>query len=282
VLQTTKNIVTYGTAFPLITPTGRFQELRIGTWEYSRDSGFMPRGLLSYPSATSGTVLVGNLHPADCVAYGFDLDINDNTTYQPIQSSNKGQYMIREVLLAAPSASMTTGTAGIYQDNTGTSLVSSANNIALSPLTNTTTGSGNAMLMTLQSGETGKVRVGGQSLYWKTNAAQAKPSSFSSGSTTSSLSGRNGGNNNTNLGTINFGTAHAFVNGQTVDITGSAKTALNGRFKIVDTPDSNTIVIYVDSATAVASSADAGLTATLVPTLSAYLRGADIGAYNAH
>lgn len=288
-LNTRKNIFERGfsassKAFIAAYAAGNVTQIKIDSWVYNRDGGIYPSGQLASPSNVGGLVSIGNLLPPDCVAYLLDADTN-STSYQRIYTSPKGQYKIREILALKPTVSMATGgaTVGVFADTGGATLISNVNNQALSTLTGTKTvlsiplaASEAAVLRSPSTGAT-------DGMFWKGNAAQAKPPAVVTGmSGTSSLTGRQGGDNNTNLGFINFTAAHGFNVGDIVSITGSVNAAFNAKtFKIVDVPSTTQIVVYCDSVSPVATVADTALSAQLTPTVHVVVTGTDVANFDA-
>ena len=286
-LNTRKNVLnsagSAGRAFIAAYPSGNTTHIKIDNWTYNRDGGIYPSGPLTSPSNVGGLVSIGNLLPPDCVAFAFDVDASSDSAaiYQRLVTSPKGQFKIREILALHPSASMTSATAGIYADSTGTTLISSVNNQALSALTDP----GKVLAIPLAAGEATTLRAGASDIFYKTNTSQAKPAAITG--TTSYLTGRNAGDSNTNLGVINFAAPHGLNVGDIVLISGSVSTAFNGsKRKIVDVPSSTQIVVYVDSPAAVGSSAspvaDPAIAVQRMPTLHVMAVGADVGNFNVY
>lgn len=286
-LNTRKNVFsradTNGRAFIAGYFTGStVTQIKIESWRYDRDGGFYPSGQLVTPSSKGGLVALGNLLPPDCVAYAFNVDasVDSAANYQRIFTSIKGQFKIREVLAMHPSVSMTTAAGGIYADVTGTTLVSNVSNQGLATLTD----SGKVLSIPLAAAEATVLRTGASDLSYKSSATQAKPAPLTG--TSSYLTGRNGGDNNTNLAFINFAAPHGLTAGNTVLITGSVTAALNGiKRKIVDVPSATQIVVYCDSAapvgTAGAPTADAAISVQHIPTFDLVVLGADLGNFDA-
>lgn len=286
-LNTRKNLFNradvLGRAFVGAFPTATLTQIRIESWRYDRDGGMYPSGQLTSPSNKGGLVSIGNLLPPDCVGFAFDVDASsDNAaTYQRIFTSPKGQFKVREILAFRPTQSLTTATCGIFADNTGTTLISSVSTQALSTLTD----SGKVLSIPLVAGEATTLRAGSSDMFFKINATQAKPAAVTG--TSSYLTGRNGGDNNTNLGFINFAAAHGLNVGDYVLISGSVSSAFNGaKRKIVDVPSANQIAVYADSAAAVGTAAaptsDPAISIQRIPTLHLAVLGSDLGNFNAY
>lgn len=273
-LDTYKNFVSPGVGFIVREASNNQIRVRFESWQLFRDGGFYPTGQLT-SSINWSPVIPKNLMPENTVAYLLDADLTI-TTVQSMFPSNKGQYRVSKLAYMWPSKTPTTATAGVFDDEAATTLVSSANNTALSGLTSKT---GTIIEPGLAAGEANKLRAAGFRIYFKCNAAEAAPASVTGAS--SYLTGRNGGSGNTNLGFINFGAAHGFNAGDVVTITGSVTAALNSTFKIVDVPSATQIAVYVDSAAAVGSAgaptADAAIAVRLKPTINVFALGDDYG-----
>jgi len=261
-------------------------QIKIDSWIYNRDGGLYPSGQFVTPTTSAGQVSIGSLLPPDCVGYLLDADAN-SSSYQRIFTASKGQYKIREILAFHPSVSMTTATAGVYADTGGATLISNVNNQALATLTDT----GKVLSIPLAASEATVLRSAPtgatDGMFWKGNATQAKPAAVVTGASGSSyLTGRQAGDNNTNLGVINFTAAHGFLVGDIVLVTGSVNAAFNDKtFKIVDVPSTTQFVVYCDSVTAVGSAsapiADVAATVQKTPSLHVVVLGADVANFNA-
>lgn len=285
-LNTRKNIFERGfsansKAFIAAYATGNVTQIKIDSWVYNRDGGIYPSGQLASPSNVGGLVSIGNLLPPDCVAYRLDADANDGATYQRIFTSPKGQFKIREIIAFHPSYSLTTANCGVFADNTGTTLISSSNSQPLATLTDT----GKILSIPLASTESTTLRAAFSDIYFKLSATQSAQTAISA--TSRYLTGRSGGDNNTNLGFINFGSAHGLNLGDTVVVTDSVVTALTGKsYKVVDIPTTTQIVVYCDSSTAVGNTSypitSGTITVQRKPTCHIMILGADIAAPNAY
>lgn len=273
-LITKKNVVSVGSNRRIHLTRGLTNHsvsVKIDTWTYERDGGIYPQGQLSAGSTTAVPVKIGNLLPVDCVAFLFGLNANNNSTYFPVYAFSNGRYQIDRVDLINPSTSMTAATLGLFEDNSGSVLISNVNNESLAPLT----GAGTRVNMPLAAAEANKLR-GAANLFAKLAANQALPTAVVTGDGgTSQLTGRGGGNNNTNLAFITFAAPHGFIVGNIVNVTGSGNAAINGTSqKIVDVPSTTQIVLYVDSAAAVSVVADVAVSVQLQPTIDIVVRGA--------
>ncbi|GEN99644.1 hypothetical protein NSE01_14770 [Novosphingobium sediminis] len=273
-LHTSKNIVNASVAFLVRDASSNQTKLEIGNWQCGRDGGFYPTGQLSFPANYSGLVRLGNLIPEQTVSFRFDADLTV-TTAQDMYTSNKGQYRVGKVAYLSPSKAITTATAGVWNESGATNLVSSSGTSALTALSNKTA----VVEPGLHANEAGKLRNAGARLYFKCGTAEAAPSAVIG--TSSYLTGRNGGSNNTNLGFVNFAAAHGFNTGDVVAISGSVNASLNGTFKVVDVPSATQLAIYVDSASSVGSFgapiADPAISVQLRPTLHVVALGDDYG-----
>lgn len=271
-LHIKKNIITPGKGRLIVTPSNCNIEVEIENWIYDRDGGIYPSSvLLNSPSSQGAIVRIGGLTPFDCVGYAIDIDLT-TTNYQTIVTAPGGQYKVDSIVAMRATRSMTTAAGGVYSDQSAT-LVTASGAQSLSALT----GSGTALDLTLDAAEATKLRTGGTALYFKASATQGL--GVAKIGTSSYITGRNGGSNNTNLCFINFSTAHGFKVGQVVIITGSVHTDLNAhKYKIVDVPISTQIVVYFDSANSTGNAstpvADASISVALVPTINVFVRGA--------
>jgi len=273
-LDTNKNIVSPAVGYIVREASNNQIRVRFESWQLWRDGGFYPTGQLT-SSTNWSPVIPKNLLPDDTVAYLLDGDLT-TTTVQSMYPSNKGGYRVSKLSYMGASKVPTTATAGVYNEIGATNLVSAVNNTALSGLTSK---AGAILEPGLHANEASKLRVAGTRIYFKCAVAETAPTAVTGAS--SYLTGRDGGHNNTNLGFVNFGSAHGFNVGDIVTISGSVTTSLNATFKIVDVPSANQIVVYVDSASAVGTAgsptADAAIAVQLKPTVNVFALGDDYG-----
>ncbi len=276
VLHLTKNMISRNVGFIIRDTSANQTKIEIGSWQGDRDAGIYPTMDQISSSPNLGTpVKIGNLLPDNTVAFRLDADLT-LTTVQDMYPSNKGQFKVSKLAYLWASKVPATATAGVYNESGAVNLVSAVNNTALSGLTSKT---GTVLEPGLHTNETSKLRVAGSRLFFKCLAAESAPTAVTGAS--SYLTGRDGGSSTTNLGFINFGSAHGFNVGDVVTITGSVTAALNATFKIVDVPTTTQIAVYVDSVAAVGSSgaptADAAIAVQLKPTMNVFALGDDYG-----
>ena len=240
----------------------------IDAYAFERDAGIYPGSVLSYP-INYGNPLLGNLMPPDCVGYLFNADMTV-TTQQRVYMPSFGQYSVDGIVGFNPSVSLTQALVGFKV--AGGDTVSTALNVSVSALT----GAGTRVNVGVASAEANKIRTSINAVFLYLNTAQTTRPSGVTGST-SYLTGRNGGDKNTDLGFINFVGAQTFVIGQIVDISGSVTSALNGRFEIVDVPNPNQIVVYVDSVSPVGTAgspiSDPAISVRVLPTATFFITG---------
>lgn len=224
-LNTSKSPIN-GRAYLACWGTGCLTQVEIDNWSPERDSGIYPSGQIASPS--NRFIRIKNMMPEETVGYAYDLDATDNTNYQRIPTSGRGQFRIKEIVLIKPSVSMTTATGGVTSDTSGT-LITNVNNQALSPLTDRA----KILPMPLSSAEANTLRAGNSDVYMKLAANQASPTAKTVA--TSYLTGRNGGEAKTNLAFLNFTAAHGYSAADYVLCNGLTNVP-NGRRKVVDVP----------------------------------------------
>jgi hypothetical protein len=178
---------------------------------------------------------------------------------------------------------------GIYTDSSCTNLFTSANNLSAS--VNTTTA---AIIWPMSSTAQSLLYniPKSNNFFFKLSTAGTTPPAISVTNGTSYVTGRNGGNNNTDLAVIDLGLtpANPIIPGQRVQITGSANTGLSGTVQayVVDVPDPSHIVLYVDSfactyvppdsppaqcGSASSPTGEKGMSITVIPTVDAFITG---------
>jgi hypothetical protein len=275
-LHLAKNFIMRGVGFLVRDASNNQTRIEIGAWQANRDAGIYPTMDYLSSSVNNATpVRIGNVLPDNVVAYRLDADLMI-TTVQDMYPSNKGQFRVGKIAYLWPSKTPTTATAGVFNESAATNLVSAVNNTALSGLTSKT---GTVLEPGLNANEANKLRTAGSRIFFKCLAAEPAPAAVTG--TSSYLTGRDGGSGKTNLGFINFSSAHGFSAGDVVTITGSVTSALNATFKVVDVPSTTQLVVYVDSAAAVGSAAapisDAAIAVQLKPTMNVFALGDDYG-----
>jgi hypothetical protein len=276
ILDTNKSFVSPGVGSLVRDSSSNQTKIEIENWKYERDSGLYPTGALQSSVNVGCPVVFGNLFPNNVVAYTLDADITI-TASQTMYPSNKGEYKVSKIVYMYPTATPATATAGVWNESSATNLVSASGTTALSALTGRTT---TVIEPGLSSNETNKLRTAGTRIYFKCAVAETAPAAKTAAS--AYLTGRNGGTDNTNLGFINFGSAHGFLAGDTVVISTAEATlaAINGTFKIVDVPSTTQITIYCDSVNAVGTSGSpvtASISVQLKPTINVFALGDDYG-----
>ncbi len=271
VLDTGKNIVTPANGFVVRNGTPNDATvIKIGAWRRSLDSGFRTNNI-SYAQNIANIVDIGGLVPPNTVAYLFGADMTTTSSQGFRQTSDR--YKINKISYGNPSVSMTTATAGVWNESGATNLVSASGTTALSPLT----GPNTIVEPGLHSNETNKLRLGSnqERPSFRVGTTQAAPSAVAASSRY--LTGRQGGANNTNLAFINFGSTHGFTAGQRVTIADSSIAALNGVYTIVDVPSTTRLVVYQDSVAAVGTAAapitTGSITVQLMPTIDVFCFG---------
>ncbi len=273
-LDTAKNIFSPGLAFIVRDGSNNMTTVRIpGNWERKRDSGIYPYRQFSASTVNLGHITqLGSILPAGTVAYRLHVDMTVNgTPAQDMYPTNEGPYGVDEVLYYGATAVPTVATVGVWSDNIATVAVSSSGTTALSALTSRT---GARVKDTVVAGEASKLRDRGVRLFVKMGTAE--PAGAAKTVTSRYLTGRGGGNDNTNLAFINC-TGHGLAAGNIVTHAGSSLAALNGDFYVVDVVNANQYVVYCDSVNAVGSAGaptvEAGMTATFKPTFHAVAIG---------
>jgi hypothetical protein len=248
-LTTQKNIVTFSAnagspvAFLVKDNSGSSIDIEIDEWNTMRDGGFYPAGQLVTPAGNAAP-WIGNKMPRDTVAYGLRLGMA--TLAAQRLYAGAGSYNVNKILVANGSKWVNgTPAGGIYQDAALSTLMTSSNSLPLAVGSAAT-----AVVLPLASGAQNTM------LNNLTNSASflltaASTTSTVTTSTSTWLTGRNAGDNQTNLAYINFTSAHGLTAGQDVTIAGSANPGLSGSVHayVVDVPSSTQIVLYVDSAT---------------------------------
>jgi len=276
ILDTGKNIITIGNGYVVRDASANRTIIQIGAWRRTRDSGFNPVDALSYANNIANILNIGGVLPSGLVAVKLDATCADLSSQGMQQISDR--YKINKIAYADPSLSMTTATAGVWNETGATNLVSASGTTALSPLT----GPNTIIEPGLSALEANKLRdgaagggVAGERPFFKCAVAQAAPAAVAAASRY--LTGRQGGNNNTNLAFINFAAPHGFTVNQPVAIVDSSITQLNGNFKIVDVPSTTQLVVYCDSASAQGTSGSpittGSITVQLRPTVDVFAFG---------
>jgi hypothetical protein len=230
-------------AFLVRDNSGSTIDVNIASWNSMRDGGFYPVGQLVTP-AGSAAPWIGNKMPRDTVAYGLRVGLG--TLAAQRLYSGAGSYSVNKVVVTNGNSWVGgTPAGGVYQDAALSTLLTASN--ALPVPANS---AASAFVLPLAAGaQSSMLNNLTSNAYFQLSAAAA-PSTIAT-ATGSWVTGRNAGDNQTNLAYINFGSAHGLSAGQDVTVAGSGNPGLSGSVHgyVVDVPNPMQIVLYVDSAT---------------------------------
>ncbi len=293
-LTTQKNIVD-SSANPGVTPIALLVrqtvpstiDVDIKSWNSFIDGGFVPAGQLVYPVNGAGPI-IENRMPAGTSAYL----LRANTTISSCTQRMLGvaaNFNPNKILVTNGSAWVSGAPAGgLYTDSSCSNLLTSSN--TLSANANTTTAalvwpfSATAQSLLYNIPES-------NNFFFRLSTAGTTPLPINVTAGSSYLTGRNGGNDNTDIAVINLGLtpSPSFVPGQRVQITGSANPGLSGTVQayVTEVPDSTHIVLYVESGlctttssmpppdcgTAASPKPETAMNITVIPTVDVFVTG---------